>query len=193
MNENSYVVVFPSIFSENKTALLAENIKKILKIRQEEFSSLKKDGSIIIVDANDPVFASSAINLLFGIKRVSIAKQIRNNFEEIVTTITEIGSNLLLRGDRFLVRVEGESKGFLPKDVEIASTSSIIEKNTTINVKPGTQEDYDKLLYTFLTKSNAYVCIFLDEGLGGVHMVLKKKRLFVVSLMNYQLSLVLKL
>jgi hypothetical protein len=177
MNENSYVVVFPSIFSENKIPLLVENIKKILNIKNEKFSLIKKDESVIIVKANDPVFASSAINLLFGIKRVAIAKQINNNFEEIISTITEIGSNLLLRGDKFLVKVEGTSKGFLPKDLEIAATSSIIEKAVKINAKPGTIEDYDKLLYTFLTKLKAYVCIFSDTGLGGIPYNYQKKRI----------------
>ena len=33
MNEISYVVVFPSIFSKNKIPQLIKNIKKILKIK----------------------------------------------------------------------------------------------------------------------------------------------------------------
>ena len=33
---------------------------------------------------------------------------------------------------------------------------------------PGTEENHNKLLYTFLTKTNAYVCIFSDMGLGGI-------------------------
>ncbi|MDX1596994.1 MAG: thiamine biosynthesis protein, partial [Nitrosopumilaceae archaeon] len=70
--------------------------------------------------------------------------------------------------EKFLVKVEGTSKGFLPNDVEIAATSSIIEKKSKLGAKPGTKKEFDKLVYSYLTKNNAYVCIFIDEGLGGV-------------------------
>ncbi len=168
MNEISYVVVFPTIFSKNKIPNLISNIKKILKIKNQQFKSVKRDGDVILVDANDPVFASSAINLLFGIEKIAIARQIKNNFQNIVSEITSIGGNLLLRGEKFLVKVEGISKGFVTKDVEIAATSNIIEKKANLGVYPGTDENFDKLLYTYLTKNNAYICIFSDIGKGGI-------------------------
>ena len=168
MNDNASVVVFPSIFAKNKVNSLVSNIKKILNIRNQQFQNIRKDGSVIVVEANDPVFASSAINLLFGIERVAIAKQVKNEFDIVVSAITKIGSNLLLKGEKFYVKVEGHAVGYVPKDIEIAATSSLIEKTTKLGTKPGTEEKYDKLLYTYLTKSNAYVCIFTDKGHGGV-------------------------
>ncbi len=168
MTENSYVIVFPSKFSKNRIPLIISNIKKILKLKKQEFLSVKRDNDIIIVNANDPVFASSAINLLFGIEKIAIAKQIPNQFDRIVTAITKIGGNLLLKGEKFLVKVEGYSSGFLPKDVEISSTSSIIENKIKLGATPGTEEKFDKLLYTYLTKKHAYICIFVDEGYGGI-------------------------
>ena len=168
MDEISYVVVFPTIFSKNKIPHIISNIKKILKIKNQEFKSVKRDGDVILVDANDPVFASSAINLLFGIEKIAIARQIKNDFGNIVSEITSIGGNLLLKGEKFLVKVEGISKGFVTKDVEIAATSNIIEKKVKLGAHPGTDENFDKLLYTYLTKNNAYVCIFSDNGKGGI-------------------------
>ena len=168
MNEISYVVVFPNIFSKNKIPQLIKNIKNILKIKNQNYNSVKRDGDIILVNANDPVFASSAINLLFGIEKIAIARQIKNNFQNIILEITSIGGNLLLKGEKFLVKVEGISKGFLVKDIEIAATSSIIEKKSNLEAHPGTDENFDKLLYTYLTKNNAYICIFLDAGRGGI-------------------------
>ena len=167
MSDN-VLVIFPSIFTHNKLDFLVSNIKKILEIQNQKFQKVKKDDSVIVVEANDPVFASSTINLLFGIEKIAIAKQIKNEFDTIVTEITKIGSNLLLKGDRFYIKVDGNAKGFLPKDVEITATSSLIEKTIKIGAKPGTEDNYDKLLYTFLTKSNAYVCIFSDKGHGGI-------------------------
>jgi len=168
MAEKSYVVVFPTIFSKNKITQLIINIKKILKIKNQKFKSVKRDGDIILVDVNDPVFASSAINFLFGIEKIAIARQIKNDFQNIVTEITSIGGNLLLKGEKFLVKVEGISKGFVVKDVEIAVTSNIIEKKANLGAHPGTDQNYDKLLYTYLTKNNAYICIFSDIGKGGI-------------------------
>ena len=168
MNEISYVVVFPNIFSKNKIPQLIKNIKKILKIKNQKYNSVKRDGDIILVDANDPVFASSAINLLFGIEKIAIARQVKNDFQNIVSEITTIGGNLLLKGEKFLVKVEGISKGFLVKDIEISATSNIIEKKSNLGAHPGTDENFDKLLYTYLTKNNAYICIFSDKGKGGI-------------------------
>ena len=168
MEEVSYVVVFPTIYSKNQIPSLISNIKKILKIRNQEFTSIKRDGDIILVHASDPVFTSSAINLIFGIEKIAIARHVKNEFKTIVTEITTVGGNLLLKGERFLVKVEGISSGFFTKDVELAATSSIIEKKAKLGAHPGTENDYDKLLYTFLTKNNAYICIFIDKGLGGI-------------------------
>lgn len=168
MNENAFVVVFPSIFAKNKQNQLITNIEKILKIQNQQFSKITKDEDLVIVDANDPVFASSAINLLFGIDKVAIAKCVENNFDVLVSSIAKIGANLLLRNDQFYVKVEGHSSGYLPKDIEIAATSALIEKVQHMDCKPGTEEKHDKLIYCFLTKKNAYITIFLDAGHGGV-------------------------
>ena len=176
MNETAYVIVFPTIFSKNKIPQLITNIKKILKIKNQEFKSVKRDGDIILVDANDPVFASSAINLLFGIKKIAIARKVENDFKIITSEITSIGGNLLLKGEKFLVKVEGTSKGFLTKDIEIAATSNIIEQKSKLGAQPGTDEKFDKLLYTYLTKNNAYICIFTDKGNGGIPFELQKKK-----------------
>jgi hypothetical protein len=168
MSDNALVVIFPSVFAYNKMNSLVFNIKKILQLQKQKFQKVKKDESVIIVEANDPVFASSAINLLFGIEKVAIAKQVKNDFNTLVSSIAKIGMNILLKGDRFYVKVEGHAKGFLPKDIEMAATSSLIEKTSKLDSKPGTEDKYDKLIYTYLTKSNGYVCIFTDKGKGGI-------------------------
>jgi len=160
-------VVFPSLFAEKKISLLIANIKKILKIQNQGFGRISRDGNLILVDANDPVFASSSINLLFGIKQIIIAKQIENNFKSVVDEITKVGSSLLLKGEKFYVSVEGTPKGYVNKDVELSATSTLIENNTKIDARPGTEEKYDKLLFTYITKSKAYVSIFSDKGLCG--------------------------
>ena len=40
MSENSYVIVIPSKFAQKESSLLLENIKKILKIKNQKFNSI---------------------------------------------------------------------------------------------------------------------------------------------------------
>jgi len=168
LEDNVLVAVFPSTFSQNKIKPIITNIKKILKIQNKKFHKIRQDCDIIVVETDDPVFASSTINSLFGIKGVAIAKQVPNNFKSIVNGISKVGENLFLKSERFLIQVEGSAKGFIAKDVEVAATSALIEKTAKKGVRPGTVEKYDKLLYVYLTKTSAYICIWYDKGLGGI-------------------------
>ena len=168
MKDEVLIIVFPSVFSKNKTNSLITNIKKVLRIQNQKFRKVRKEGDVITVEADDPVFASSAINTLFGIKGVAIAKQVTNDFESIVNGISKVAKDIFLKGERFLLQVEGDAKGFTTKDVELAATSSVIEKTVGMGIKPGTSKKYDRKLYVCLTKLNAYICIYYDNGLGGV-------------------------
>ena len=168
MNESASVVVFPAIFAKNKKTLLISNIKKILKIHNQQFGKIRMDDDVITIEANDPVFASASINNLYGIEQVSIARCVENKFNDVVSTIAKIGTNLLLRGEIFKVKVDGHSFGYLPKDVEIAATGTLIEKVIDLECRPGSDTKYDKLIHCHLTRKNAYISIFLEKGHGGV-------------------------
>jgi len=168
LEDKILVVVFPSVFSKNKITILVTNIKKVLKIQNQKFRKITRENDVIVIEADDPVFASSAINTLFGIRGVAIAKQVTNDFESIVNSISKTGVDIFLKGERFLLEVKGYAKGFVTKDVEIAATSLLIEKTSGTGIKPGTSKKYDRRLYVYLTKLNAYVCIYYDNGFGGI-------------------------
>ncbi|WP_268541400.1 thiamine biosynthesis protein [Candidatus Nitrosotenuis cloacae] len=168
MSETAFVVIFPSAFSKNKQSVLIANVRKILKIQNQSYQKIATDDDLITIDANDPVFASSAVNLLFGISRVSIARRVENKYDTVVSAIARIGASLLLSGEQFHVKVEGASTGYIPKDVEIAATSALIEKTHEMGCRPGSEEKHDKQIHCFLTRKNAYISIFSDRGHGGV-------------------------
>ncbi len=168
MSEKTVLVIFPSVFSLNKINYLITNISNILKIKKQLFTKIRRDGLIIIVEAKDPVLASSAINLLFGIDRIAIAKEVDNNFDAVLSTIINTSLNLLLKGEKFYVKVDGKTKNYLAKDLEIAATTNLIEKTTDLQARVGSETDHDRLLYTCITNSHAYVCIFVDRGMGGI-------------------------
>ena len=177
MKDGVLIVVFPSVFSKNKASSLITNIKKILKIQNQKLRKIRKEGDVIIVEADDPVFASSAINMLFGIKGIAIAKQVPNDFESIINGTSKVAKDIFLKGERFLLQIDGYAKGFTTKDIELAATSSLIEKTVGMGIKPGTSAKYDRKLYVCLTKQNAYICIYYDNGLGGVPNNSQKKEI----------------
>ena len=177
MSEKTVLVVFPSIYSLNKISNLKINISKLLKIKNYQYTQIRKNESIIVIETSDPVLASSTINLSFGIERIAIAKEIDVNFNSVLSLITNTASNLILKGERFYVKVEGKTKEFLAKDLEIAATSALVEKSTTLGAKPGSESNYERLVYTYLTNSHAYVCIFVDKGLNGLPYKSQKEKI----------------
>ena len=58
MKDEVLIVVFPSVFSKNKVNSVITNIKKVLKIQKQNFRKIRKEGDVIIVEADDPDFAS---------------------------------------------------------------------------------------------------------------------------------------
>ncbi len=166
--EKTVLVVFPSIFSQNKVGILEENIAKVLKAKGESFPRIRRDENLVIVEVPDPVLVSATLVSLFGIERIAIAREIENKFALALETIASTGRNLLLRGDRFYVKVEGRSSDYLAKDLEVAATASLIEKSSDLDVHPGSESSHTRLLYTYITNSHAYVCAFVDRGLGGI-------------------------
>jgi len=177
MSEKTVLVIFPSIYSLNKINNLASNISKILKIKNQNYNDIRKNESVIVVEATDPVLASSAVNMLFGIEQIAIAKEVDSNFDSVLSIITNTALSLLLKGERFYVKVDGKTKKFLAKDLETAATATLVDKSTYLEAKPGSESNYDRLVYAYLTDSYAYVCIFVDKGLSGLPYNSQKEKI----------------
>lgn len=167
MDASAIVAVFPNAYSRRRIPLLARNVRSILRAHSLRFSSVRRDGDVITVEAHDPVFASSAIGLLFGTERVAIARRAGTSRPELVEAISATASSLLLRGERFLVRVGGRTAGYVPRDAEIAATSAIISSSKA-GATPGTESSHDRLIHAHVARSSSYVSIFSDEGRGGI-------------------------
>jgi hypothetical protein len=177
MAEKTVLVVFPSIYSLNKINNLTLNISKILKLENQQYDNIRKNDSVVVVEAIDPVLASSKVNLLFGIEKIAIAKEVDINFDSVLSVITNTALSLLLKGERFYIKVDGKTEKFLAKDLEISATASLVDKSKSTETKPGSESNYDRLLYTYLTDSFAYVCIFIDKGFGGLPYNSQKEKI----------------
>jgi len=177
MSEKTVLVIFPSIYSLNKINNLSTNVSKILKMRDQHHDGVRKNESLIIVEAVDPVLASSSVNLLFGIDKIAIAKETDSNFESILSIITNTALSLLLKGEKFYVKIDGKTRNFLAKDLESAATAMLVDKCTSLEAKPGSELNHDRLVYVYLTDLYAYVCIFIDKGLGGLPYNSQKEKI----------------
>ena len=177
MSEKTVLVIFPSMYSLNKINNLSTNVSKILKMRDQRHDGVRKNESLIIVEAADPVLASSSVNLLFGIDKIAIAKEIDSNFESILSVITNTALSLLLKGEKFYVKIDGKTRNFLAKDLEGAATAMLVDKCVSLEAKPGSESNHDRLVYVYLTDLYAYVCIFIDKGLGGLPYNSQKEKI----------------
>ena len=177
MSEKTVLVIFPSIYSLNKIINLSSNISKILKLGNQQYNNIRKNGSIIVVETTDPVLASSTVNMLFGIEQIAIAKEVDSNFDSVLSIITNTALSLLLKGEKFYIKIDGKTRKYLTKDLEVAATAALVDKCTSIEAKPGSESNYDRLVYTYLTDSFAYVCIFVDKGLSGLPYNSQKEKI----------------
>lgn len=177
MSEKTVLVIFPSMYSLNKINNLSTNVSKILKMRDQRHEGVRKNESLIIVEAADPVLASSSVNLLFGIDKIAIAKEIDSNFESILSVITNTALSLLLKGEKFYVKIDGKTRNFLAKDLEGVATAMLVDKCASLEAKPGSESNHDRLVYVYLTDLYAYVCIFIDKGLGGLPYNSQKEKI----------------
>src|SRR6478752_1674504 len=177
MSEKTVLVIFPSMYSLNKINNLSTNVSKILKMRDQRHDGIRKNESLVIVEATDPVLASSSVNLLFGIDKIAIAKEIDSNFESVLSVITNTTLSLLLKGEKFYVKIEGKTRNFLAKDLEGAATAMLVDKCASLEAKPGSESNHDRLVYVYLTDLYAYVCIFIDKGLGGLPYNSQKEKI----------------
>lgn len=163
------VIGVPTVFAEKRTALLTRNVRSALKSAGQPFKSVARDGPLVVVEgAADPVLASAAVGMLSGIQRVGIARRAGATLADAAESVSQVAGSILLEGEMYLVKAEGRPRGYVPGDLEMAATSSIIEKHAGIGAKPGTTARHDRELYAYVTAKHSYACLFADRGVGGV-------------------------
>lgn len=163
------VIGVPTVFAEKRAAVLARNVKSALKSACQPFKSVARDGQLVVVEgAEDPVLASAAVGMLSGVQRVGVARRADATLAGAAEAVSEVAGSILLEGEAYLVRVGGRPRGYVPDDLEMAATSSIIERHAGIGARPGTTARHDRELYAYVTARHSYACLFADRGMGGV-------------------------
>jgi hypothetical protein len=164
---NSMLLVFPSAFSVNKISSLQSNVKEALEANGINCKNIFVEDSLVIADVDDAISAASVAKDLFGVEKVAVANRTGNKFNELVSALVDTGKKIIHRGDTFSVKVITKGTQYVGRDVEFATTASLMGELSGIDAKV-VNENGSKLLYAYASRDTAYVCMFIDKGVGGL-------------------------
>ncbi|HEX2169061.1 MAG TPA: hypothetical protein VHF65_02060 [Nitrososphaera sp.] len=161
------VIVFPSVFTHPQ--ILAKAIQKLHKKR---ITSISIEGNYILCETSDVIELATDLSKMFGIERVAIATKVSSNFSELSAAIVEVGSRIIIPGDKFYVKVtisDFANFSYRSRDIEFACTGSLAERLTSMDALPAkTEAEASRLILTVVGKDSAYVCIKIIGAAGGL-------------------------
>ena len=162
----SVVIAFPSAFSNERA--LAQTIRKA----RRGAINVNVEHNCVICESSDVVELASRLASMFGVESVAIAEKVSSNFSQLSRTIVEVGSKVIIPGDRFYVKViiQPTAKcNYVDRDIEFAASGALAVRLASINVLPAkTEKDASRLVLTVIGKEYAYVCMQIMTAPGGL-------------------------
>ncbi len=160
------VIAFPSAFSNDRE--LAQTIRRVARGR----INVNVEHNCIICESSDVVKLASQLVSMSGVESVAIANKVSSNFSELTNAIVEVGSKVIIPGDRFYVKViiqPAAKCDYVSRDVEFASSGTLAARLSSINALPAkTEKDASRLVLTVIGKESAYLCIQVMTAPGGL-------------------------
>lgn len=160
------VVAFPSSFTDERA--LARTIQRTAR----GIINVYIEYNCIICEVRDAVELASQLATMFGIESVAIANKVSSNFSNLSSAIVEVGTKIILPGDRFYVKVIIQPVAkceYVGRDIEFTVSSTLVERLASIKALPAkTEKDASRLILTIVGKKSAYVCIQLMTAPGGL-------------------------
>jgi adenylyl- and sulfurtransferase ThiI len=147
------VFVFPS--SSASRQALVRTINKSCKVEATY------EDACIVCKVGDPAKAAPRLADLAGVDSVAIARKVSSRFSDLTAAIVQEGIRAIGQGERFYVKVIMESKAdYVDRDVEFASTGTLVGKLAEINALPAKSEkEADRVILAVVGKRSAYVCV----------------------------------
>ncbi len=160
------VIAFPSPFTDERA--LAQTIQKGAR----ETVSVNVEYNCIICEASDVVELASQLASMFGIESVAIANKVSSNFSDLTAAIVEVGSKVIVPGDRFYVKVIIQPAArcdYVSRDIEFTASGTLAVRLASIKALPAKNEkDASRLVLAVIGKKSAYVCIQVMTAPGGL-------------------------
>jgi hypothetical protein len=109
---------------------------------------------------------------MFGVESVAIAKKVSSNFSDLSAAIVEVGTNVIVPGDRFHVKVMLQPTAkcdYVSRDIEFAASGTLAVRLESINARPArTEKDASRQVLTVIGRGSAYVCLQVMTAPGGL-------------------------
>jgi hypothetical protein len=160
------VVAFPSPLTDKRA--LARGIQRAAR----GIINVYIEYNCIICEARDAVELASHLATMSGVESVAIANKVSSNFSTLSSAIVEVGTKIILPGDRFYVKVIIEPVAkceYVSRDIEFTASSTLAGRLASIKALPAkTEKDASRLILTIVGKKSAYVCIQLMTAPGGL-------------------------
>ncbi|HEX2471876.1 MAG TPA: hypothetical protein VHJ59_03905 [Nitrososphaera sp.] len=160
------VIAFPSAFTNDRA--LAQTIRRVARGR----INVNVEHNCIICESSDVVELAFQLVSMSGVESVAIANKVSSNFSELSNAIVEVGSKVIIPGDRFYVKViiqPAAKCDYVSRDVEFASSGTLAARLSSINALPAkTEKDASRLVLTVIGKESAYVCTQIMTAPGGL-------------------------
>ena len=174
-DENKVLVLEPAIKSDTFLDYLYNLISVTLNENSILILTIKKDGFYFIVEllnSKEMVFAMDLLSKISGISCIFLAKCLKIDFDALSKTITQIGKEILLPGEKFSITIRTSKKDdskdnddilFFIKDLEFIAISEI--SILSPDIKYVTNDlDADKTLFVLIGSDFAYVSILLTKS-----------------------------
>lgn len=162
------VIAIPSLFTDRRA--LAQTIQKGAR----GIISVNVEYNCIICEASDVVELASQLASMFGIETVAIANKVSSNFSDLTAAIVEVGSKVIVPGDRFYVKVIilqqlAAKYDYVSRDIEFVASGRLAGRLAAIKALPAkTEKDASRLILAVIGKESAYVCIQVMTAPGGL-------------------------
>jgi hypothetical protein len=160
------IIVFPSPFTDKQA--LAQTIQKAVG----GTINVDIEYNCIICEARDVVELASQLATMFGVESVAIANKASSNFSDLTAAIVEVGSKVIVPGDRFYVKVTilpVAKCEYVSRDIEFTASSTLAGRLASIKALPAKNEkDASRIILTVIGEKSAYVCIQIMTAPGGL-------------------------
>ncbi len=161
------VIAFPSAFSHKRVL-----VRAIQNAARGTIRSVAVEHDCIICESSDIVELACQLVSMFGVESVAIAKKVSSNFSDLSAAIVEVGTSVIVPGDRFHVKVMLQPTAkcdYVSRDIEFAASGTLAVRLASINARPArTEKDASRQVLTVIGRGSAYVCLQVMTAPGGL-------------------------
>ena len=133
--------------------------------------SVNIEHNCIICESSEVVELASKLVRMSGVESVAIANKVSSNFSELSNAIVEVGSKVIIPGDRFYVKVIIHPTAKCDYVSRMLSSPPLAHfgKASIDKCPPAkTEKDASRLVLTVIANQSAYVCIQVMTAPGGL-------------------------